>query len=151
MLSTYGEIVQAEWARSAVVRAELALYAFVVMPNHVHGIVVMRSEANKEGGVGAHGRAPLPQSFLHRAPRSLGSYVAGFKATATTQINQLRGTPGAAVWQRNYYEHIIRTDEDLSRIREYVISNPLNWDEDPENPARVANIRQVSVSGRSSS
>jgi REP element-mobilizing transposase RayT len=96
------------------------------MPNHLHGIVVFE--------VGAHRGAPLPQtavpSKLHRPARSLGSFVAGFKSAATKRINKLRRTPGLAVWQRNYYEHIIRDDTALDRIRRYIKGNPLNWDSD---------------------
>lgn len=60
-------------------------------------------------------------------PKSLSSFVAGFKSSVTKQINQLRNTPHYPVWQRNYYEHIIRNDDELNRIRQYIINNPLNW------------------------
>ena len=83
--------------------------------------------------VGAHGRAPL-----RRAPQSLGAFVAGFKSAATRRINARRGTPGTVVWQRNYYEHIIRDERSLDRIREYIAANPLQWDLDRENPAHHA-------------
>ncbi|GBD05453.1 hypothetical protein HRbin20_01036 [bacterium HR20] len=82
--------------------------------------------------VGAHSRAPL-----HRAPRSLGSFVAGFKSATTRQINEIRQTPRAPVWQRNYYEHIIRSDDALHRIREYIVTNPMRWHLDRENPDRT--------------
>jgi hypothetical protein len=103
--------------------------------------------------VGAHGRAPLqthndptiqtqtdatPPIGLYRPPKSLGSLIAGFKSTATRRLNVQRGTPGIPVWQRNYYEHIIRNDESLNRIREYIINNPLQWALDCENPANFA-------------
>ena len=63
--------------------------------------------------------------------------MAGFKSSATKAINHLRDTPGVPVWQRNYYERIIRNTADLARIRQYIADNPANWDTDPENP-RVA-------------
>jgi len=125
-LNVPGEVVAEEWLRSARIRGEIELDAFVVMPNHLHGIVVIRD-------VGAHGRAPLP-SPPHRPPRSLGSFVAGFKSVSTKRINAIRGTPGVPVWQRNYREHVIRDDHDLGRVRRYIAENPLRWDEDPENP-----------------
>ncbi|MFN3472142.1 MAG: transposase, partial [Aquificaceae bacterium] len=53
------------------------------------------------------------------------------------QINQLRHTPGAPVWQRNYYEHIIRNEEELNQIRQYIINNPLKWEMDMENPNKT--------------
>ena len=68
------------------------------------------------------GRPPL-----RRPPRSLGSFVAGFKSIVTKRINQLRDTPGTPVWQRNYYEHIIRNERALSAIRQYIIENPQRW------------------------
>ena len=60
--------------------------------------------------------------------------MAGFKSAVTRRINDLRGTPYMAVWQRNYYEHVIRNEDDLDEIREYIVNNPLKWDLDSENP-----------------
>ena len=68
---------------------------------------------------------------------SLGALVASFKTRAAIAINALRNTPGAPVWQRNYYEHIIRGDADLLRVREYIRDNPAKWAEDSENPANL--------------
>jgi putative transposase len=79
--------------------------------------------------VGAHGRAPL-----RRKARSLSSFVAGFKSATTKRINIVRNTPGAPVWQRNYYEHVIRDSRDLNRICEYIVNNPLNRRSDENNP-----------------
>lgn len=62
--------------------------------------------------------------------------MAGFKASTTRRINNLQATPGKATWQRNDNEHIIRNDDDLARIREYILDNPLRWDLDEENPRR---------------
>ena len=92
--------------------------------------------------VGAHGRAPLPRTKnhakLHRAARSLGSFVAGFKSSATKRINLQRQTPGVAVWQRNYNEHVIRDEESLNQIRQYILDNPARWEYDRECPSAVA-------------
>lgn len=65
---------------------------------------------------------------------TIGSIIGQFKSIAAKRINQIRNTPGMPVWQRNYYEHIIRDDRELSTIREYIRNNPLNWEEDDENP-----------------
>jgi REP element-mobilizing transposase RayT len=130
-LSEFGDIVVREWLRSAEIRKELSLDAFVVMPNHLHAIAHIRR-------VGAHGRAPLRTSsdgVRVRPERSVGSLVAGFKAAATKAINQSRTTPGVPVWQRNYYERIIRNEAELARIRQYIWENPATWLADPENPA----------------
>lgn len=64
--------------------------------------------------------------------------LAGFKSAVTKRINELRGTPYKPVWQRNYYEHVIRNEDDLNEIREYIANNPLKWDLDKENPNNVA-------------
>jgi putative transposase len=139
-VNEYGIIVQEEWFRSADIRREIRLYPdeFVVMPNHVHGIVWI-----VETPVGAHNPVPLQSDApvvgvhsrapLQRSPHSLSSFVAGFKSAVTKRINELRGTPGAPVWQRNYYEHIIRNEDDLAAIREYILTNPLRWHLDREN------------------
>lgn len=63
--------------------------------------------------------------------------MAGFKSSATSRINGLRNSPGVPVWQRNYYEHIVRNEDELNRIREYIINNPLQWQFDRENPGRI--------------
>jgi hypothetical protein len=72
-----------------------------------------------------------------RSPRSLGSFIAGFKASATKCINAARGTPGALVWQRNYHEHTIRNEDSLNRIRQYILDNPARWSMDRENPTSI--------------
>jgi len=69
---------------------------------------------------------------------TLGQVVAYFKYQSTKRINEIRSTPGAPIWQRNYYEHIIRDEHALQRIRDYIATNPLRWALDRENPARLA-------------
>lgn len=78
-------------------------------------------------------RAPCGNPPCIAAPRSLGSFVAGFKSTVTTRINQIRNTPGLPVWQRNYHDWIIRDDGMLDRIRAYIAENPGRWEFDFEN------------------
>ncbi len=130
LLSEMGQIVSEEWVRTAIIRPEIELDAFVVMPNHVHGIVVFATNAGVDNEVGAHARAPL-----RREPKSLGALVAGFKSVVTKRINTLRSTPLIPVWQRNYYERIIRHERELNAAREYIQNNPLQWALDRENPA----------------
>ena len=123
-LNPCGHVARDEWSRSAGHRPEIELDAFVVMPNHVHGIVVITDDAGTER-VGAEHVPPL-----HRPPGSLGSFVAGFKMAVTKRVNLLRGTPGALVWQRNYYERIIRDDDEAMAIRAYIYENARRWPED---------------------
>ena len=134
-LTQFGEIARVEWKASADIRDEIRLDVFVVMPNHIHGIVWIEGD-DAIGAVGAHGRAPLRRS-LWRPPRSLGSFVAGYKAAVAKRINAIRGTPGMPVWQRNYYEHIIRNERELEAIRRYILENPAHWAEDMENPYKA--------------
>jgi REP element-mobilizing transposase RayT len=65
----------------------------------------------------------------------LGAIIGQYKSLVTKQINRARGTPGTPVWQRNYYEHIIRNGDELDRIRQYIANNPARWQHDRENPA----------------
>ncbi len=145
ILNEYGKIVETEWMRTAQMRANVNLDEHVIMPNHLHGIIVIT-----DAGRGALQRAPTNRyqdsrrGTLQRAPRveqfgkpvsnSIPTIVRLFKSTVTKQINELRKTPLAPVWQRNYYEHIIRNEDSLNRIREYIIHNPLRWMYDRENP-----------------
>ncbi len=142
-LNELGELVRQEWFRSTQIRREIQLNAeeFVVMPNHVHGIVwiveVAETQESDAGGWStgvawygerrAHCRAPLP--LVGRPGRSLPAFVAAFKAASARCVNQRRCTPGAAVWQRNYYEHVIRNERDLEAIRQYIVENPRRWHE----------------------
>jgi putative transposase len=113
----------------------VTLDSFVVMPNHIHTIVVI-----VERGRGVSQYDPTASEHRLRSPsQTLGAMARGFKGTTTTRINAARNTPGERVWQRNYYEHIIRNDRDLDRIREYIAYNPLRWEIDqlhPNNPSK---------------
>ena len=133
-LNHRGEIVKEEWFTSANIRKELLLFPdeFVVMPNHIHGIVWIVEEDEKRIVVGANGRSPLQkQPYPHMRPRSLSSFVAGFKSSVTKrsrdELNETR------IWQRNYHDRIIRNDRELNAIRSYIENNPRNWAEDEEN------------------
>jgi REP element-mobilizing transposase RayT len=127
-----GEIAREKWLRSVEIRKEIRLFEdeFVVMPNHVHGIVWIIGDR-----VGATGRSPLPNNPPRGpSPKSLASFIAGHKASVTKRINVLRIVAGMTVWQRDYYEHILRDEEDHRRIYEYILYNPLCWADDEENP-----------------
>ena len=138
-LSVLGEIVYQEWFRSAEIRKEIQIFEdeMAVMPNHVHGINWIVES------VGADGVRPTKQdarrASLRRAPRSLGSFIAGFKASVTSRAGRELHMTG--IWQRNYYEHIIRNDHELNNIRWYIVNNPLNWQLDRDN---AQNIRKLS-------
>ncbi|MFN6224118.1 MAG: transposase [Dolichospermum sp.] len=154
ILNNFGQLIKEEWLKSAEIRKEIEFDDFVIMPNHFHGIVIINQEINsdfmkndvdfQDNNVGAHGRSPLQQIQSSRPkismkPKSISSLIAGFKSATTKKINIIRNTPQNPVWQRNYYDHIIRNDESLARIREYVQNNPLSWENDqlhPNNPSK---------------
>lgn len=129
-LNNLGLLVEEEWWRSGKIRREITLGTFIIMPNHLHGIVQI---AHPEGrdiaptpiGGGSERRTPCAPTL--RPPRSLGSFIAGFKSATTKRINDERGTSGARVWQRNYYDHVVRGDDDLARIEHYMATNPERW------------------------
>jgi REP element-mobilizing transposase RayT len=126
VFSDWGRIVAQSWTWLRDQYAYVDLDAWVVMPNHLHGIIAI---------VGAHRDAPLPDTPSKRKP--LGQLIGAFKTVSTKRINLMRGTPGAKFWQRNYYEHIVRDERDMARIRQYIIDNPRRWTEDREKPINV--------------
>jgi len=131
VLNEYGRIVEEEWRRSEEIRSEVQLGEFVVMPNHLHGIVILDPDEEE-----ANCRLHLQASKSPRRSRSISSFVAAFKGVTTRRINALRGTPGQKVWQDNFFEHIIRNEKSFYRIATYIVDNPLRWALDQENPAR---------------
>jgi REP element-mobilizing transposase RayT len=125
ILSPIGQIVLREWNKSFEIRMELFCDAYVIMPNHLHAI--LRIENNIVDTVETHGRASVPP---YRSPKSISSFVAGFKSSATKHINQYREMPGSRVWQSRFHDHIIRNNAEYQRIRVYIENNPKNWQQD---------------------
>jgi REP element-mobilizing transposase RayT len=132
-LNAYGRIIAEEWHRTERIRDHVALDAFVVMPNHVHGIIAITHRSERRRGVSQH----APTRGFKSPSQTLGAIVRGFKGAATRRINRRRGTPGTPVWQRNYYEHIVRDRRDLERIRRYIYRNPARWHRDRNHPAQT--------------
>jgi REP element-mobilizing transposase RayT len=125
-------VVEEEWLKTAEIRKNVELDVFVVMPNHFHGILVIVDKCR-----GTVHRAPTLEQFAKPTSGSLPTIVRYFKSAVTRRINELRGAPNMPVWQRNYYEHVIRNENDLDEIREYIVNNTLKWDLDSENPNNV--------------
>ena len=117
VLNPFGIVVGDAWQNTSVIRPGILLDEFVIMPNHIHGIIIIRR------GVLQYAPTPIFQS----PSQTIGAIIRGFKSSTTKQINQMRRKPGLPVWQRNYHEHIIRNEEELHRIREYIITNAQNW------------------------
>ena len=129
-LNQYGEVAHKYFEAIPQHFDNAAVDEFVVMPNHVHGVIFLSD-------VGARHAVPPTRSqrFGHSVVGSLATIVRSFKSIVSKRINDSRKTPGEPVWQRNYYEHVIRNERSLQRIREYIVNNPQRWDFDRENPA----------------
>jgi putative transposase len=123
-LSRIGLIVQEEWQNTALIRTNVKLDAFVVMPNHVHGIIVICNSLVET----TRRVVSTTKTTLQR--NSLGSIVGQFKSVCTKRIHA-SGFHDFG-WQRGYYDHIIRDETDLERIREYITLNPSRWKADDE-------------------
>ncbi len=130
-----GEIVLQVWQDIPQHFLRACLDSSVLMPNHFHAIILF-SEGDPEREDALHpnitGNPNLPPK-MGTKPGSLGAVIQSFKSVTARKINKLDQTPGAKIWQRNYFEHIIRNEKDLQRIREYIFNNPLNWESDEEN------------------
>lgn len=122
-LNDLGAIVDACWRGLTQHYSHIDLDSFVVMPNHIHGIIILAEQ-----------RVPVRSNEVRSA---LPEIVRAFKSFSAREINHLRGTSRVAIWQRGYYEHIIRKEDSLNRIREYIETNPLRWHLDRENPEFV--------------
>jgi REP element-mobilizing transposase RayT len=127
-----GLIAQTLWRNLPYHFAHVRLDEFIVMPNHLHAIIWL---ATNEGLPDADPPASPTRRLLSG---SLGAVVGSYKSQVTRRINAMRHTPGAVVWQVNYYEHIIRNERALAEIRQYIRDNPMRWEGDPENPTLLA-------------
>ena len=127
-LSAAGAIVQDEWLWTPVVCPYMHLDAFVIMPNHFHGTIVL------DPGQGTACHAPTMERFGVPVDRSLPTIIRAFKSASTREINRMTRILGVSVWQRRFCEPVIRDDRDLERIRAYIVNNPSQWPSDVEHP-----------------
>ena len=152
-LSVYGEIVQKWWGEIPIHFPNVETGAFVIMPNHVHGIIFIlerrgtvsvprdnqplnKLEAPNSNEIWEQGGETPPLRVI-RVP-TLGQVVAYFKYQSTKEMNTVENAGTVTkFWQRNYYEHVIRNENDLQNKTDYIESNPLLWDEDDENPINL--------------
>jgi putative transposase len=183
-LNEAGVVMQDAWEALPDRFRTIALDAFVVMPNHVHGIVVLGATVIAERGTGPVGALLAAPGVSHRhgrggneysgirgiatanecmasedvassdptvgarghggdtRPPSLAVVMRAFKSLSGIAGNRAVGRVGAPFWQRNYYEHVIRNDASLSRIRRYIEANPANWIMDEENPETLSEVRR---------
>ena len=136
--SLAGEIVRATWLELPRHFPDVEVGGLVVMPNYSHVILVLQpSVGAKHPELPDASPLPVPNRANGTRPGSIPSMVQNAKSVSARHINRLRNTPGAPVWQRGYYEHIIRSPHELDRLRRYIESNPLRWALDRENPVNA--------------
>ncbi len=123
MLNKNGEIVESVWNDLPNHYAHVELDYHIIMPNHIHGIIIIVGAGLKP--------APTDTEKTHGLPE----IIRGLKTFSARRINQIRDTTGAKLWQRNYYEHIVRNENELNQIRQYIADNPARWEYDHENPS----------------
>ena len=138
-LNKYGNTVSKCWLEIPRHFPNVEIDAFVIMPNHVHGIVNIVDDCR-----GTACRAPT-EKFGRPTTRSLPTIIRSYKSAVTKRINVLCGTQDTCLWQRNYYEHVIRNEHDLNEIRQYILDNPVKWDMDENNP--YSQIKEVEAQG----
>lgn len=154
VLSDAGRVVDETLRRLPGRFPGMALDAFVVMPNHVHGIVLILDgrgeprvrpileDRRGESCIRPNDQGDHKDRPYGTAQDSLGRIVQAFKSLATMEythgVNQSGWPPfPGRLWQRNYYERVIRNDDELHRARKYIAENPMKWAEDKENPVNV--------------
>ncbi len=149
-LNKAGEIVQAELLELEKRLKYIQLGAFIIMPNHVHIIIFILTEAgttrlgltktnfsippSQNENIKSKDESPLPRG---PQPASLGTIISQFKSRVTKRLWNIKPLKNTPIWQRNYYEHIIRDEKDLQNKSDYIEANPILWDEDDENPINI--------------
>jgi len=130
MLSKIGKLVEKHLKEIPDHFNDVFIDEYVIMPNHIHMIISI---------VGVQNFEPLRNQFQKVIPKSISTIIRAYKASVTKwcKSNGHNGT----IWQRNYFEHIIRNEEDLFRIKEYIQNNTLQWELDEENPKHKNFIR----------
>ena len=129
-INKIGEIVQRFWKEIPQHFPHVKLDEYVIMPNHIHGILVI-----EDGIVGANNYSPSKVGLSKGTSKTIGSVIRGFKIGVTKWMRQ--HTKIEHIWQRNFYEHVIRNEDELNLVREYIQNNPKQWEMDRENPDAV--------------
>jgi REP element-mobilizing transposase RayT len=138
VLSKFGLVAKQQWEKLPKRFPNIELGAYVIMPNHMHGNIVITDGRGTAGNLKnpddePSRRAPAHEQFQKPVKGSIPTIIRSYKSAVSYRINLMRGTDGVPVWQRNYYEHIIRNDKDLQNKTDYINANPLLWEQDDEN------------------
>ncbi len=144
-LSSFGKIINFHWNNIPQHFPYVKLDEFIIMPNHIHGIIniiennvgAMHSieKSYKNGNIVQENASPLQP--IGTKPRSLSAVIQNYKSVTCREINRVRKSQGKKLWQRSFYDHVIRNETELNNIREYIIYNTVRWDRDKENPDRL--------------
>ncbi len=134
-LNEAGKVARQCWENIPIHFPHVVLDTYVIMPNHIHGILLITNNLNIKN-VGPKNLPPLPHynQRMCGTSKTIGSVVRGFKIGVTKWMRQ--NNVAYQVWQRNYYEHVIRNESKLNQIRQYIVDNPTQWEFDKENPIR---------------
>jgi putative transposase len=127
ILNEMGQIAYNEWLKTPELRPNVSLDVFVIMPNHVHGIIVIIDMGEFDSPIPPPS-ADMPPTPFRSPSNNIGAIVRRYKSSVTKQINLLNYSGSA--WHRNYHEHIIRNEESYHRISDYIINNPKKWNDD---------------------
>lgn len=142
-LNKFGLVAKEQWEKLPKRFPNIELGAFVIMPNHAHGNIVIvtgrgtAENLNDSGGESSRRAPTTREQFQKPVKGSIPTIVRSYKSAVSYRINLIRGTQDIPVWQRNYYEHVIRNERDLQNKTDYIEANPLLWEEDDENPVNV--------------
>ncbi|MFM5987826.1 MAG: transposase [Sphaerospermopsis kisseleviana] len=163
-LNTNGEVAKGCWLSIPRHFQNVELDEFVIMPNHVHGIIIIvNSEAKQDFSQSfSDGKGEALANFNYQQqqnlssqcfaptvpgikqvkingtkPQSVAAIIQNYKSVSTRRVNRINKAQGNVIWQRNFHEHIIRNEEELKNIRQYIVNNPINWAEDEENPVNA--------------
>ena len=138
ILNDMGKMVEEVWIAIPKHFPNVELGEFVIMPNHIHGIISITVEATHavaaqdETLVEATHASPLPRVSRGPLPGSIGAIIGSFKSAASKRFREIPNNPEKRLWQQNYYEHVIRNERDYQAIFDYIVANPMNWDKDEE-------------------
>ncbi|MDO9300302.1 MAG: hypothetical protein Q7T89_02925 [Anaerolineales bacterium] len=151
VLNDAGKIARDEWFKTAEIRPYVKLYEdeFMIMPNHGHGIIWIVDDVGNDVGddvgddVGTRRRrvrTDVIEKFGKPVKGSIPTIVRAYKSAVTYAVNAAENQRGAVLWQKNYYEHIIRNDRELKNIGWYIVNNPLNWQMDRDNSQNIRKL-----------
>jgi putative transposase len=128
ILNDIGKIVEEEWLKTKEIRANVDLDYYVIMPNHFHGNLIILDVETSRWDVSQIKGTDQRSVSTQLKPNSLGSIIGQFKSICTKRIHKMGFDQFG--WQPRFYDHIIRNESDLRRIRNYIQSNPMNWELD---------------------